>query len=599
MNDSIKKISLDIHNTSSGESVNAKRGDTGRKICISLVDGGIPYTISKECYAVFTAKKPDGKVVYNDCSIENNTIIYKITEQTVAAEGRVNCEIKLYGADNKLITSPKFTIMVYGTVYNEGDEVESSSEFSALTRLVSDATEAVTNANEAAMKAAHTAKSLMVIGSANGNSIHLDDAIDQFLVGLRIFGKTTQDSAPTPDTPVDLVSAGDGSVQVRVTGKNLLDVPELITFTKAHQKNMFIPKGTYVVSCGNVTSSGDNQPAMGFFDAKGARLSTVSLTANKTVTVTFKNDIVRFYIYSNGWSDSGSTGISATIERLMISAGEGDYEAYKEQTFVISTPNGFHGIPVSSGGNYTDANGQQWFCDEIDLNRRVRVQRCFKETVNPTYNASNDRYNATLTHNANLSFSSDSGIFVLCDKLPFNSKATKGVNGIRISTASTNLAIAYYNGENPGALTVVYPLEAPIETPLSEEELAAFAALRTYRGNTTVSNDTSAYMEIEYVMDAKKYIDSLMKAVPRVVSVNLPASKWVGSGTLYSQVVSIAGITENSQVNLTPSVEQLSIFYDKDISFITENDGGVVTIYVIGQKPQNDYTIQADIVEVI
>lgn len=141
MNDSIKRISLDIHNTSSGEAVNAKRGDTGRRICISLVDGGVPYIIDEDCYAVFTAKKPDGNIVFNDCTIVKNMIIYSVTEQTVAVEGRVNCEIKLYGSDAKLITSPKFTILVSGTVYNEGDEVESTDEFSALTTLISEVQE--------------------------------------------------------------------------------------------------------------------------------------------------------------------------------------------------------------------------------------------------------------------------------------------------------------------------------------------------------------------------------------------------------------------------------------------------------------------------
>lgn len=138
MNDSIKRISLDIHSTSSGETVNVKRGDTGRKIIITLVDGGMPYIISEDCYAVFTAKKPDGKVVFNYCTIEKNAIIYELTEQTVAVEGKVNSEIKLYGADGKLITSPKFTIIVFGTVYNEGDEIESTDEFTALTVLVSE-----------------------------------------------------------------------------------------------------------------------------------------------------------------------------------------------------------------------------------------------------------------------------------------------------------------------------------------------------------------------------------------------------------------------------------------------------------------------------
>ena len=83
-----------------------------------------------------------------------------------------------------------------------------------------------------------------------------------------------------------------------------------------------------------------------------------------------------------------------------------------------------------------------------------------------------------------------------------------------------------------------------------------------------------------------------------IASITLPSNAWVGESSPYSQVVSLDGITENSQVNLTPTVEQMAIFYDKDITFHTENDGGTVTVYVIGQRPENDYTISADIVEV-
>ena len=80
--------------------------------------------------------------------------------------------------------------------------------------------------------------------------------------------------------------------------------------------------------------------------------------------------------------------------------------------------------------------------------------------------------------------------------------------------------------------------------------------------------------------------------------VTLLASEWEGSNSLYSQKVEVAGVTGNSQVDLTPSVEQLAIFYEKDLTFVTENDGGVVTVYAIGQKPANDYTIQVTITEV-
>lgn len=81
-------------------------------------------------------------------------------------------------------------------------------------------------------------------------------------------------------------------------------------------------------------------------------------------------------------------------------------------------------------------------------------------------------------------------------------------------------------------------------------------------------------------------------------TVNLLAANWIGGANLYSQVVAIDGVTENSQVDLTPSVEQLVIFYEKDLTFVTENEDGVVTVYAIGQKPTNDYAIQVTITEV-
>lgn len=86
-------------------------------------------------------------------------------------------------------------------------------------------------------------------------------------------------------------------------------------------------------------------------------------------------------------------------------------------------------------------------------------------------------------------------------------------------------------------------------------------------------------------------------SVPEV-DITLLASAWVGSDKRYSQVVTVEGVTKNSQVNLTPSDEQLEIFYKKDITFTTKNEGGVVTVIVIGQKPENDYTIKANLVEV-
>lgn len=83
-----------------------------------------------------------------------------------------------------------------------------------------------------------------------------------------------------------------------------------------------------------------------------------------------------------------------------------------------------------------------------------------------------------------------------------------------------------------------------------------------------------------------------------LATIELPASAWTGDKSPYSQVVNIPGITERSQVDLTPSVEQLVIFHQKDLTLVAENEDGVVTVYAIGDKPANDYDIQATITEV-
>lgn len=85
----------------------------------------------------------------------------------------------------------------------------------------------------------------------------------------------------------------------------------------------------------------------------------------------------------------------------------------------------------------------------------------------------------------------------------------------------------------------------------------------------------------------------------KITEVTLLAANWKGAESPYSQVVDIADISVNSMVDLHPSVEQLEIFHDKDLAFTTENEDGVVTVFVIGDKPQNDYTIQVSIMEVV
>lgn len=72
-------------------------------------------------------------------------------------------------------------------------------------------------------------------------------------------------------------------------------------------------------------------------------------------------------------------------------------------------------------------------------------------------------------------------------------------------------------------------------------------------------------------------------------------------GVRYGQAVTVnnANITPNSKVDLQLSSEQMVIFYEKDLAFVAENDSGEVTVYCIGQIPENDYKLQATVMEVV
>ena len=104
--------------------------------------------------------------------------------------------------------------------------------------------------------------------------------------------------------------------------------------------------------------------------------------------------------------------------------------------------------------------------------------------------------------------------------------------------------------------------------------------------------------QLNHIEDALVELSKGGVSSSRLSEVYLPASAWEGEGNLYSQVVTIDGVTPFSKVDLLPSVEQLAIFHNKDVTFVTENEDGVVTVYAIGDKPLLDYTMQAQITEV-
>lgn len=281
------------------------------------------------------------------------------------------------------------------------------------------------------------ARQNILVGTEIGNPLSVDDAFSAPLCGLTVYGKSTQDGTPTPDAPVPIVSAGDGgTIAVKVTGKNRIP-PNLKTndviecFIKKNTLITLVFKGDLVSKGGNILFFSENNEQQWFGINIGNAEQHITLRINATK---FK------YLLKDTISENVC---------LTWNASSPDYEPYREQLLTLPTPNGLPGIPVTSGSNYTDQNGQQWICDEVDLERGVRVQRI--------------------------------------DKTAFDSTKT---------LAEQNAILA-----------------TPIETPLTPAEIAAYKALAAYGPDTVVQAGDGAGVKLDYQRDVNIAIKNLEDAV--------------------------------------------------------------------------------------
>ena len=166
---------------------------------------------------------------------------------------------------------------------------------------------------------------------------------------------------------------------------------------------------------------------------------------------------------------------------INVSVSDGGTQS---QTLTLSTPGGLPGIPVDSGGNYTDESGQQWICDEIDLKRGKYVQRVGSVLADGTVNkftasADNVFWNLNTDHTApgviagkwylSIYFSKDffnaneSGefIYVMSEKGQEYFDTIEDLNAFCVEKNAEG---------NP--LIIYFPMD-PIETDLPAPEIAA------------------------------------------------------------------------------------------------------------------------------
>ena len=611
----IHRISLDIHTAKSQATLRVKQYDTSRKLHITLCEGGLPYHIATDCTATFSAIKADDKYIHNTCQIDGNTIEYTFTEQTTAAVGATECEIALYNNKGQRITSPHFTIIVEERVYN-GEEIVSSSEANVLNDLIDRAEVAVDNAEKVVDSIYHYVES----NFANAFKGNMSGAIVQ----------------------ADDVSPVEHIVGCKVRCRNLYN--NLLDYTKTHESEWTYENGTLYVA---------NYYVNKFIALEEGKTYTFSYNSTKTggngggIYLRAYNESKNGYEYINYNSYTESTVITFTmpIGHPML-----------RLTFYGDT------APSTYSATYTDimleegskATGYVPYIEDFSS---VKVTRCGKNLIPfPYYQTKSTANGGTITvqDDGGVAFS---GIPTGYVGVPiYKGEALVRSGNITLSTAGNgkNYLVLFYMYNESGELMstksttgkpltlnmddypaitdwnitcaravsdveisgVIYPM---IEIGTTATEYESYSAtthavspdgtvngLKSVSPTMTITTDNAnAVVEIEYNRDSNKVVKGLYDLImqetvvnTKVSSVKLLADAWEGDASPYSQAVSIPGVTENSMVDLTPSVEQLAVFHNKDLAFVTENVGGVVTVYAIGQKPTNDYTIPVAITEV-
>lgn len=361
--------------------------------------------------------------------------------------------------------------------------------------------------------------------------------------------------SPSPDYPQEIVSAGDsGNVNVMVRGKNVFAgrfyysrysngilfidkrwKDEEVKFpyqpeTEASGicKALKCQKGkTYVISVTNPNKNAtigmaEYENIEKAIDANN-KLGFVTMYDASEKSYTAKSDGILICGIAGKWTNGSTTTHECTESELLQveEASEAtSYEPYHEpQSMSVTTPNGLPGIPVSSGGNYTDENGQQWICDEIDFGRGVYAKRinlidltdCSwkeRERIADDYVIFSTAI-ADIEHAHSTAFAGLSNKHT-CSKYNYYNSPNNydsffladWFSGVLFKSSNSSETEESVRKKMNGAL-LYYMLATPIETPLTASEIAAYKSMRTYRGTTIVEAEDKAGISVTYKRSAK------------------------------------------------------------------------------------------------
>lgn len=218
-------------------------------------------------------------------------------------------------------------------------------------------------------------------------------------------------------------------------------------------------------------------------------------------------------------ADLQSVGDSGSVT-VEIRNGSGEL-----QQLTIATPDGLPGIPVPKGGNYTDANGKSWICDEIDLKRGVYIKRINKMNLNGNEKLVTGSSWAAGCFTIYTKDKNPDHVHgeMICSFLPMHSNAdlASGKYEYGIGTHGEPNLMVRFGADKTEEQTQelwkkaiqdggkVYTILAqPVERPLDAAELAAYKQLHTYEPETTVTTNANAGIRLEYVTITQLYLEN-------------------------------------------------------------------------------------------
>lgn len=360
----------------------------------------------------------------------------------------------------------------------------------------------------------------ILVEEVNGTKeIVAEGTVPWKLQGLNVYGKSTQASttgaqlfdisqATPAGSAYGLTTAIDGE-EIKITG--------IVSNTPADTHRiefaiLYYPENLY----GNIFSMDiiDNTGAQDYGIYTSQTINIIVFYMKKMPIGTEINLVFRLMVNSGPialpWEPytGGKPSPSPDYPQEIVTAGsDGAIDitvsdgADQSQQLSIQTPNGLPGIPVDSGGNYTDADGQQWVCDEVDFEKGVYVQQVGKVIIDGTtlsfevpadslyWNLPGDSApHAVGTFSPTLITHFPYGVFRFNPAYDFM-YTSSGLMSVYFETADDLNQFCVKENSKGNPLTVYYIYDEPQETPLSAEELAAYAALRSYDDRTIISTD--------------------------------------------------------------------------------------------------------------